>query len=400
MAISNVPTEPGAFSQFNPTATFPVIPGSIRVAALVGKGRQTNKVNGETVIKGALDGSDALANTAVILGSTLIDEDGNTYNLTTDYILTSGAVDWSPNTPATLTGTETETFDLSGNDKILKITVADANGGLEQSYTFVDGDFAVPAAATALEVKSAINVNIDGVVSTDAVGAVVITTDNGNNTSLLIGDGTANSILGFVDGSLLVTPREPAPAKTYRISYEYAKVTADYTPRFYFSMTDIINDFGEVSTANTVSLGAEIVFQHGASAVNIIQIDPADGAEVNQFRKAIDKLANISDINIVVALSTDLTLHSYLKTHVNTASSITERKERTAIVGMSGTLTSGTITTQAQSLADKRIVLVSATEGERFVGSDLTTSILDGSFISARICGVVRAFGWIIILAL
>ena len=394
MAISNVPTEPGVFSQFQPTRIFPVLPGGIRVAALVGKGRETNLVNGEVVTKGVLNASDSLANTATVLGATIVDEDQNTYDLDIDYQLTTGAVDWSLTVPATLTGTEIATFDLSGNDKIIKITIADANGGLEQSHTFVDAEFSVPAAATADEVKDVITAQFAGLAATNVGDAIVLTTDNGDNTSLLIGDGDANAILGFTDGSLVETPREPAPAKTYQINYEYAKASGDYVPRFFFNMNDVIAEHGDVSTSNTLSLGAEIVIQQGASVVALVQCDPADGAESNQFRSAIDKLAPVTGINIVVPLTSDTTLFAYVKNHVDTASSITERKERTAIVGMSGSLTVSTLTAQAQALADKRMVLVSPGEATRFVGSGTEVSTLNGSFVAAAIAGIrtSRAF--------
>lgn len=388
MAILNQNTEPGVFSRFRPTTTFPVLPGGIRVAALIGKGRETNIVNGEVVTKGILNALDSLANTAVVLGNTIIDEDFNQYLKDRDYQLTTGEVDWSLTIPAELTGTLTEPFNLSGNDKVLNITVADANGGLEQSYTFIDGDFASPAAATAVEVKDAINANFTGVTATVSGGPVVLTTDTGDNTSLLIGDGDANALIGFTDGSFVETPREPEPGKTYQVDYEYAKSSGDYVPRFFFNMSDVNQEHGEVTDVNTISTGAEIVFQQGASAIALIQIDPADGAVVQQFRKAIDKLLSIDDINIVVPLSTDVTLYSYLETHVNLASSVTERKERTGIVGLSGSPTVQTVTTFAEALADKRMVLVYPPSATRFVGTNQTPSTLDGSFIAAAIAGI------------
>ena len=84
MAINNIRTEPGVFSQFQPVRIFPVTPGGARVVALIGKGKVTNRANGEVVTKGALDAADSLANTAVSLEATVVDEDLNTYNITDD----------------------------------------------------------------------------------------------------------------------------------------------------------------------------------------------------------------------------------------------------------------------------------------------------------------------------
>jgi len=386
MAINGVFTEPGVYSQFEPTPTFPVLPGGVRVVALIGNGRQTNLIEAETVTKGALNSQDDLAHTAVSLNSAIVDQDYNTYELGVDYQLTAGKVDWSLSTPAELTGTESETFDMSSLPT-LKLTVGDANGGLEQSYTFQVGDFVVPAAATAAEVATAITSNFSGATASDDSGKVKIATNNGDNTSLLIGDGNANTTLGFVGGSFVETPREPAPGKTYQVGYEYAKVSADYIPRFFFNMDSVIAEHGDVLTSNTLSLGAEIVFQHGASVVCLVQIDPADGAVVQQFRKAIDKLEQVV-VNIVAPLTTDSSLYSYVKQHVNLMSSTLERKERIGIVGVGTSLTVSQIIAQATALDDRRMTLVYPGSATRYVGTNTTVSTLDGSFLAAAIGGI------------
>jgi len=388
MAISNVPTEPGVFSQFKPTRTFPVLPGGIRVAALVGKGRETNIVNGESVTKGAEDASDSLAHTATSLGDSIVDEDLNTYYKDTDYQLTTGAVDWSLAAVASLTGTIDETFDMSAI-KTLKLTIG---GGTEQSHDISEignpGSYATPAAATAAEVALVLAALFTGITAADDSGKVKISTVADNNSSLLIGDGDANAVLGFTGGSLQETPREPIAGKTYSVNYEYAKASADYVPRFFYNMDSVIEEHGEVTTSNTLSLGAEIAIEQGASVVCLVQCDPADGADATQFRKAIDKLAPIKGINIVVPLSTDTSLFAYVKNHCDIASSITERKERTAIVGMSGSPTVSDLTTRAQALASKRMVLVSPGSATRYVGSGTTPSTLDGSFVATAIAGL------------
>jgi hypothetical protein len=389
MAISNIFTEPGVYSQFRPQAVLPVLPGGVRVTALVGPGRTTNLVSGEEVTKGAEDAADNLAHVATSLAATIQDEDFNTYHLTDDYVLTGGDVAWTPAAVAFIVGTEDETFNMS-TVKTLKLTVS---GGIEQSHDISEvgnpGAYPVPGMATAAQVVAVINSLFTGVTAVVSGGTKVrLETVADNNADLLIGDGTANLELGFTDGSLVATPREPAPGKKYFVDYEYAKASADYTPRFFFNMNDVIAEHGEVSTTNKLSLGAEIVFQQGTSVVCLVQIDPADGSTVNQFRKAIDKLLPVTGINIVVPLVTDTSLQSYLKTHCETASSLLERKERTGIMGLSGSPSIATIIGYAQGLASKRIVIVYPTSATRFVGTNTTVDTLDGSFIAAAIAGV------------
>lgn len=282
--LNGVFTEPGAYSQFQPSTILPVVPGGIRTVALIGAGRATNLVKGEQVTRGVTPGgTDALAHTATVLGATITDENFVTYTLTTDYLLTGGAVVWSPS------------------------------------------------------------------------GA------------------------------------EPAAGVKYFVDYEYAKATADYTPQFYFNMSDITNTFGDISTANTLSLGAEIVFQQGCSAVCLAQLNVADGASLAQYQAALNRLKAINGINIVVPLSTEAAitgLSAAVKSHVDYESSLLERKERIAIMGLGGTPTISAIVSQAQGLDDKRMSLVYPPSCTRFVGANATVSTLDGSFLAAAVAGV------------
>lgn len=387
MAINGVFTEPGVFSQFQPTRTFPVVPGGLRVTAIAGTGRTTNLVNGETVTKGSLDGTDALAHTAVSLDTTIVDQDFNSYTLGTDFALSSGSVSWAANTPASITGTIAGPYNgLVG--KTFKATIADANSDLEQSYTFQSSDFAIPTAATAAEVAAALQGAFTGANVTVDSNKVKIATANGNNTSLLIGVGTSNSILGFTEGSFQQTPREPAPGKTYSVNYQYAKASSDYVPRFFFNMSDVQAEHGDPTPSNSVSLGAQVVFEQGASAVCLIQVDPADGSEFNEMKNALDKLATVAGINIVVPMSTLSTVHAYLKTHCDTTSSIIERKERTGVCAMAQGASISDLGAHAQALADKRIVLVSSRVCARLIGSDTTPTTLDATYVAAGVAGV------------
>lgn len=395
MSIAGQFTEPGVYSQFQPSTALPVLPGGARVAAFIGAGRTTNIVKGESVVRGVTpDGADALLNVAVSLGATILDENQVLYHLGLDYSLGTGLnlgkVAWNLSAAAAVTGTLAQPYaGLVGKTMIIAIA-----GGAPQTYTFVSGDFVLPGAATALEVVTALNLNITGITATVDTGAVKIATTATNNSSLLINNGTSNAILGFTDGTYLVTPLEPASGVSYSVDYEYAKVSADYVPTFYFSLTDVINAYGEVSTVNTLSLAASIAFNHGASVVAAIQIDPVDGALITQFRNALTKLATVQGINIVVPLYTNPSFYADVKNHVDLASSTLERKERIGILGLSGSPALGTVTGYANGLDDKRMVLCYPPSCQMTVGTDANSSTLDGSFIAAAVAGIrtSRAF--------
>lgn len=106
----------------------------------------------------------------------------------------------SPDT-ATFSGTAaaresaSDTYDLSGG-KTLTVKI---DGGSTQTITFVDGNFAVPSAATAAEVAAVINAQIVGasslVTSTDKVTIKSDTLGTGSHVEVT--GGTANVALAF-----------------------------------------------------------------------------------------------------------------------------------------------------------------------------------------------------------
>jgi hypothetical protein len=483
---------PGVFSQIQANL-LPTAPGGIRIPALVGTGRTTNLASNEEVTRGGT-AYDALAHTATSLASTIQDENFVLYDNGIDYQLgtggNAGKVEWLT-LAASLTGTEADTYDLSGNDKTFELAVA--NGSV-QTYTFVDGNFSVPSAATAAEVKTAILANFTGVTNTTniaataatgfytvvdytalagdtvtvaghvltngaewtaavsnpatatslasainalsevsavAVGAVVnitatpsgrsgnavtlatsdatnlpksgvtltggsdyvkIATTDTVNSSLYIGAGTANSLLGFTSGSFVETPDAPATGVNYFVTYEYAKVTADYTPKFYFTLQSVVNDYGPVSNSTSISLGASLAFQNGASIVCVIQQDPDDGSVFAQVQNSLNKLLSTANISIVVSLAgtANAQLLAVIKNHVDTASSTINKLERTTIVGLEGTYTDQDMLGFASSVSDKRVVLLnnSTVTNKLFIGTDTTETVVGSQFVAAALAGV------------
>ena len=384
---------PGVFSQIQANL-LPTAPGGIRIPALVGDGRTTNLVSNEEVTRGntAPPSTDALAHTATAIVGNIQDENFVIYTQNVDFDLDTGAVGWLSQA-ASLTGTEVETFDLSGNDKTFILAIA--NGAL-QTYTFVDGDFGTPTAATATEVATALNTfftanSIDAIASTDT-GHVVVSTTATSDSSLFIGSGTSNPILGFTSGSYVTTPQAPAAGVNYFVTYEYAKVAADYTPKFYFTLQSVVNDYGPVSDSTSISLGASLAFQNGASIVCVCQQDPADSSVFAQVQNALNKLLATANISIVVSLAgaENAQLLPEIKQHVDTASSTINKLERTAIVGLEGTYTDQDMLGFASSVSDNRVVLLNASEttNKLFIGTDTTETVVGGQFVAAALAGV------------
>lgn len=87
-----------------------------------------------------------------------------------------------------------ETYIFAGGETLtVKI-----DGGAVQTVTFVLGDFAIPALATAAEVATRITTDLTGAGAVDAGGFPRIESDlDGSGSSIEVTGGTANALLGF-----------------------------------------------------------------------------------------------------------------------------------------------------------------------------------------------------------
>lgn len=266
------------------------------------------------------------------------------------------------------------------------------NGSLSASNcTFVGT--ALTAANIVSQLTAALPVTVTpSVYVSGPANYIRLTTTATSNASIQIGNGTANSTLGFVGGITVKGPAEPASTVTYTFDYETPKVTADYSPVLYTNLDDIRETYGESNTTNTLSLASDIVFENsgGTGGIVAVQVDPADGADLAGFQAALSKLATVDGINIVVPLSVDPLLYSSVKSHVVNSSAPLEKKERTAIMGLEASATVSSAIAQAQSLAaggnGRRLMLVYPPAVTRLIGD--TETSLNGSFLAAGIAGV------------
>ena len=240
-------------------------------------------------------------------------------------------------------------------------------------------------------------------------GALTIATVAGFNSSLTIENGTANSILGFVAGSLVSTPKRPLATVVYYVNYEWAKAVGDgqgsFTPQFYFlqNFSTITNAVGAVGggdsqTANmlgawTLPIAAQLAQENGASIVCLMQMNPADGSNASQVRAALAKLF-IPNINIVVSLDAadNAMLIPDITSHVEIASSTINRLERTAFIGFSAASnpSDAAMLGYATAADSNRVVVVNQTNTtySMFIGTNQTASVVDGTMMAAALAAI------------
>lgn len=383
--LSSQGAESGVVVEFVPSTSLPSVPGGVRTVALLGKGKTTKTVLSHTVTKGSADSADTLTPAAASLPAFIVDENFASYALGIDYQLTSGNVDWSLNGTASFTSTVDSTSPLALNTLTFIVT---PNGGSPLTTTFV-GTISQSAILTQLNATT----GWSGVLLATASGNFIkVATVATNNATLLIGNGTANSVLGFTGGALAVGPKEPAPGVKYTLDYQTNKLTADYTPKTFFDLQSMIDEYGDVNTTNTLSLGAQIVFENSANtgAIVAIQLDPADAPDLLGYQNALNKLASVEGINIVVPLTGDNNLYAAVKAHVVNASAPLEKKERTAILGMQGSVTLSQAQSYASGLAaggnGRRLMLLWPPSATALVAGVDTT--LNGSYLAAAVAGL------------
>jgi len=407
-SVNGQPVLPGVYNEVQQQLLASVT-GGIRVVAYIGTGRLTNIVTGEDVTRGA-GNNDTLAHAAtVISGTTLTDQNYAVYTAAVDYSATPvlGGIEWLVGAAA-LTGTVAGTYaGLVGQT----FSIAVGTGSI-QSYTFVSGDFAVPAAATSAEVATALAANLTGITASGSIptaNRVNLATVATTNSSLTIENGTSNTTLGFVAGSLVSTPRRPLINVVYFANYQWAKVVGDgqnsFEPQFFFvqNFGTITNAMGTVGsgdgqTANmngawTLPVASQLAQLNGASIVCLMQMNPADGSNASQVRAALQKLF-IPNINIVVSLDAadNAMLIPDLTAHVETASSTINRLERTTFIGFKAGAnpSSTTMLGYATGASSNRVVVVNQTSTayNMFVGTNQLPSVVDGAMMAAALAAL------------
>jgi hypothetical protein len=406
-SINNQPVLPGIYDIVQQQLLASVT-GGVRVAAFIGTARLTNLVVGEAVTRGS-GNDDALAHAATVLdGTTITDQNYAVYDAGFDYSATpvSNGIGWLTGI-ASLTGTQHDPFS-NLNGFTFQVSVA---GGPIQTITFSGSTTTAAEVVTQLNSYFTTN-SIAASASVTVISGdnyVTISTTATFNSSLTIENGTANSALGFVAGSLVSTPSRPALGVVYYANYEWAKALGDgqnsFQPQFFFTQNfgTITNAMGTVGggdsqTANmdgawTLPVAAQLAQINGASIICLLQMNPADGSNASQVRAALQKLF-IPNINIIVSLDAadNAMLIPDLTAHCETASSTINRLECTTFIGFqAGSNPSDeTMLGYATAASSNRVVAVNQTSTtySMFIGTNQTLSVVDGTMMAVALAAL------------
>lgn len=152
------------------------------------------------------------------------------------------------------------------------------------------------------------------------------------------------------------TGQQPTTGATYYVSWQKAKVAADYLPTLYVSLQDVRNDYGnelEAGVQTAIPIAAKFLFDNGAPLVIVGQALTASQTDI---QTAIDNMKS-QDIDVLlVPQATNTTLTQYVRNHVITQSAPSIRHERVFITSadaLSDTTT--TITNKATTNSNERV---------------------------------------------
>lgn len=344
-----------------------------------------------------------------------------------DYSLDVGtnSVSWLAATAAAILGSVGTPFDFSvggGLPKTLKVTV---DGGAEQTITFLGADtgFGSPATVAIADVLTKINGALVGAVATNSSGKILITSSTiGPNSSITIGAGTANSVLGYITGAFnRGAGNNPAQGESFFVTYQSERPDSEYNvPILSTSLDQLMAKIGPLTSTNALALAGQIVFEQkppfvyhiqvkntgtGAAAQDLDYVDAIKGAELNP------------DLTDIVVLGHPTTngggvkplVRQALREHVADQSSLLSKAERMGWFGLpAGTPmgdgeTPGTfvyVATQelqvsADSPARGRFVLTGSSflrKTYRFADGTVKQIKLDSTYLTAGVAALMASF--------
>jgi hypothetical protein len=160
---------------------------------------------------------------------------------------------------------------------------------------------------------------------------------------------------------------EPAVGNYYYADLVVAKSATELaTVHYYTSPTAVATDMGAAVPLNKASLGSSLMFANGANLVAVLQVPKQTGlttASDASYTNAIASLRKALPIaghkaNVIIPMTTDQPVLSYLATHLATQASPRNKGEALGFVGLPLTGTAAQASALAQALNSERMILV------------------------------------------
>jgi hypothetical protein len=373
--------EPGFFSEVRENPNLALVPNTLDIVAIIGTGKATTPI---------------YENLAGLTGGTGMQQlsSGVQEFLGFNGTFSSGVSNFG----FSVVGGATGSFTFGSTGETLSINVG------ETVYSIgLTGTSLSPAdVAVQINASAGASGNFTAAAYGGASGSVQIITLNGQEIQIGSTGATANSILGFTGGDWgnNIYWHANGPTTPYTVGYE--SPGSSFTPKYFYSLQSVIDQYGEPSTSATISMGAQAAFTEGAQVVLCRLLNPEAGDLMTEYQAALDDLKKFN-CNIVVPM---LPINTYpqvgVKTmaHCSDMSNKINRKERVCILGADETetimpltgagswqeLTSGYVNLNpVTGLKSNRVVIMAP--GSAYVSLPSGLTFVNGTVLAAALAG-------------
>jgi hypothetical protein len=192
----------------------------------------------------------------------------------------------------------------------------------------------------------------------------------------------------------------PTVGEFYYVTFTVAKTAADMALQLFDNEADAYTVYGQPSVVNRLSLGVQFLVGNGANVFGCIQVPQQPGlntASDADFISAIQSLTTnlpgyTKKADVIVPLSTSPTVHQFLSRQLITQATARYKGEGIGFVGYSQYTTSTQAITNAQGLANGRMIAI----GNPVAGVQITNSqtgiaqeyAVSGEFMAAALAGL------------
>lgn len=203
------------------------------------------------------------------------------------------------------------------------------------------------------------------------------------------GEGSVASVNAYP----LSNSGSPSVGSSYYVSFTYAKTS--YNIGLFQDKKSIVNEFGDVSPNNPLSLAAALAIQNGATVVALKQVKKVgNSVPSGSYIAAIDSLkkpiGNNIKPHVIATLSADPAVAAYLNNHCIEMSAPRMEGERMGVVGTALGTTPAGVQSLARALNSELMVVVYP---DSFIvpitnqSGSVEPKLVDGTIAAAALAG-------------
>ena len=194
------------------------------------------------------------------------------------------------------------------------------------------------------------------------------------------------------------TANQPALGEFYYVTYTVGKTAADFAYHNYSNLSDVIAAYGPVTPDNRLSLGAQLFFQNGGTALGIRQVKKQTGMATASDQDYMAAIAEFTmplpgtdqKADLFIPMTTSPTVLQFLAKQLTVQASPRMRGEAIAVMGLPVYASADSAQLLAQGLSSERCRLLWPGSAilSLTINNVATEYAVDGSFLAAAYAGL------------